>query len=313
MSVSIIVAAILVILAITIISRGLRIVPQQHAWVVERFGRFYKVLEPGLNLIIPIFDRVAYKFDLRETPIDVKKQVCITKDNTQISIDGVLYLQITDPKAAAYGTSDPLSSMEQLAQTIMRSDVGKKQLDEVLSSRTELNASIVSELDTAAVNWGVKVLRYEIRDISPPDEVIRAMELQITAERQKRALIAKSEGEKQQAINVSEGERQQQINRAEGEKQAQVLRAEGQAQAVKTVAEATAKALATVGASLQQEGARDAMKMQVAEDFIKQWGGIAKESNVMIVPADMGDLSKVVGTAFKIIGETGTTKPASSR
>ena len=312
MPIRIIVAAIRVILAITIISRGLRIVPQQHAWVVERFGRFYKVLEPGLNLIIPIFDRVAYKFDLRETPIDVKKQVCITKDNTQISIDGVLYLQITDPKAAAYGTSDPLSSMEQLAQTIMRSDVGKKQLDEVLSSRTELNASIVSELDTAAVNWGVKVLRYEIRDISPPDEVIRAMELQITAERQKRALIAKSEGEKQQAINVSEGERQQQINRAEGEKQAQVLRAEGQAQAVKTVAEATAKALATVGASLRQEGARDAMKMQVAEDFIKQWGGIAKESNVMIVPADMGDLSKVVGTAFKIIGETGTAKPASS-
>jgi regulator of protease activity HflC (stomatin/prohibitin superfamily) len=255
---------------------------------------------------------VAYKFDLRETPIDVKKQVCITKDNTQISIDGVLYLQITDPKAAAYGTSDPLSSMEQLAQTIMRSDVGKKQLDEVLSSRTELNASIVSELDTAAVNWGVKVLRYEIRDISPPEEVIRAMELQITAERQKRALIAKSEGEKQQAINVSEGERQQQINRAEGDKQAQVLRAEGQAQAVKTVAEATAKALATVGASLQQAGAHEAMKMQVAEDFIKQWGGIAKESNVMIVPADMGDLSKVVGTAFKIIGETGKPKPASS-
>ena len=309
MPITLVIAAILVILALATISRGLRIVPQQHAWVVERFGRFYKVLEPGLNLIIPLFDRVAYKFDLRETPIDVKKQVCITKDNTQISIDGVLYLQITDPKAAAYGTSNPLASVEQLAQTIMRSDVGKKQLDEVLSSRTELNASIVSELDTAAVNWGVKVLRYEIRDINPPEEVIRAMELQITAERQKRALIAKSEGEKQQAINVSEGERQQQINRAEGEKQAQVLRAEGQAQAITTVAEATAKALAAVGASLQKEGAHDAMKMQVAEDFIEKWGGIAKESNVMIVPADMGDLSKVVGTAFKIIGETGPAKP----
>ena len=312
MSISIVIAAIIAILAIVIISRGLRIVPQQHAWVVERFGRFHKVLEPGLNLITPIFDRVAYKFDLRETPVDVKKQVCITMDNTQISIDGVLYLQITDPKAAAYGTSNPLSSVEQLAQTIMRSDVGRKQLDEVLSSRSELNTSIVSELDTAAVNWGVKVLRYEIRDISPPEEVIRAMELQITAERQKRALIAKSEGEKQQAINVSEGERQQQINRAEGEKQAQVLRAEGQAQAVKTVAEATAKALATVGASLQQAGAQDAMKMQVAEDFIKQWGGIAKESNVVIVPADMGDLSKIVGTAFKIMSQTGTPKSASS-
>jgi regulator of protease activity HflC (stomatin/prohibitin superfamily) len=301
MSVSLVIAIILVVIAFTLISRGLRIVPQQHAWVVERLGRYHRTLQPGLNLLIPIVDKVAYKFDLRETPMDVQKQVCITKDNTQISIDGVLYLQITDPKAAAYGTSDPMSSVEQLAQTIMRSDVGKKQLDEVLSSRTELNESIVSELDRAATNWGVKVLRYEIRDINPPQEVIRAMELQITAERQKRALIAKSEGEKQQAVNVSEGERQQQINRAEGAKRAKILQAEGDAQAVTTVAEATARALATVGAGLQQAGAQDAMKMQVAQDFISQWGGIAKESNVMIVPSDMGDLSKVVGTAFKIV------------
>jgi regulator of protease activity HflC (stomatin/prohibitin superfamily) len=301
MQTSLVVAIVLVVIAFTLISRGLRIVPQQHAWVVERLGRYSRTLEPGLNLLIPIVDKVAYKFDLRETPMDVQKQVCITKDNTQISIDGVLYLQITDPKAAAYGTSDPMSSVEQLAQTIMRSDVGKKQLDEVLSSRTELNVSIVSELDNAAVNWGVKVLRYEIRDINPPAEVIRAMELQITAERQKRALIAKSEGEKQQAVNVSEGERQQQINRAEGAKRAKILQAEGDAQAVTTVAEATARALATVGAGLQQSGAQDAMKMQVAQDFIAQWGGIAKESNVMIVPSDMGDLSKVVGTAFRIV------------
>ena len=304
MTPSVVVGAVLAVIAITIISRGLRIVPQQHAWIVERLGRFHKVLEPGLNLLIPIADNVAYKFDLRETPIDVRKQVCITKDNTQISIDGVLYLQITDPKAAAYGTSDPLSSMEQLAQTIMRSDVGKRQLDEVLSSRTELNTSIVSELDSAAVNWGVKVLRYEIRDITPPEDVIRAMELQITAERQKRAMIAKSEGDKQQAINVSEGERQQQINRAEGERQSQILRAQGQAQAVTTVADATAKALATVGAALKEEGGKDAMMMRVAEDFISQWGAIAKESNVMIVPADMSDVSKIVGTALKIIENT---------
>ncbi|HET6586740.1 MAG TPA: SPFH domain-containing protein [Oleiagrimonas sp.] len=301
MTTSLIIAIILAVIAIAIISRGLRIVPQQHAWVVERFGRFHKTLEPGLNIIIPIVDMVAYKFDLRETPLDVAEQVCITRDNTQISIDGVLYLQITDPKAAAYGTSDPMVSVERLAQTIMRSDVGKKQLDEVLSSRSELNASIVSELDRAATNWGVKVLRYEIRDISPPQEVVRAMELQITAERQKRAVIAKSEGDKQQAINVSEGDRQQRINIAEGEKEAQVLRAKGEAEAVLTVARATAEALATVGASLQQQGGMDAMKMRVAEDFIERWGGIAKASNVMIVPADMGDLSKVVGTAFKIV------------
>ncbi|HDK03370.1 MAG TPA: paraslipin [Gammaproteobacteria bacterium] len=301
MSVSLIVAIIIAVIAIIIISQGIRIVPQQHAWVVERLGRFHAVLQPGLNLLIPIIDAVVYRFDLRETPIDVRPQVCITKDNTQISIDGVLYLQITDAKAAAYGTSNPIASVEQLAQTIMRSDVGKRQLDEVFSSRTELNTSIVSELDIAAINWGIKVLRYEIRDITPPEEIVRAMEMQITAERGKRAVIAKSEGDKQQAINVSEGERQQQINRAEGERQAQSLRAEGQAQAILKVANATATALETIGISLRKEGAQEAMTMRVAESFIEKWGAIAKESNVMIVPADMGDIAKTVGTAFRIV------------
>jgi len=301
MSVSLLVAILVAVIAIIIISRGIRIVPQQHAWVVERLGRFHAVLQPGLNLLIPVVDAVVYKFDLRETPIDVRPQVCITKDNTQISIDGVLYLQITDAKAAAYGTSNPIASVEQLAQTIMRSDVGKRQLDEVFSSRTELNTSIVSELDMAAVNWGIKVLRYEIRDITPPEEMIHAMEMQITAERGKRAVIAKSEGDKQQAINISEGERQQQINRAEGERQAQSLRAEGRAQAILKVANATATALETIGASLRKEGAQEAMTMRVAESFIEKWGAIAKESNVMIVPADMGDVAKTVGTAFRIV------------
>lgn len=304
MSVSLIAVIAIVVIVIAILSRGLCVVPQQHSWIVERLGRYYKTLEPGLNLIIPVVDHVSYRFDLRETPIDVAEQVCITKDNTQISIDGVLYLQITDSKAAAYGTSNPMLAVGQLAQTVMRSDVGRKQLDEVLSSRSELNASIVSELDRAAVNWGVKVLRYEIRNIEPPQEVVRAMELQITAEREKRAVIAKSEGDKQQAINVSEGDRQKSINLAEGERQSQVLRAEGEAQAILTVAEATAKALTMVGTSLQQEGGMDAMRMQVAQDFVDRWGGIAKESNVMIVPADMGDLSKVVSTAFKIVDGT---------
>lgn len=311
MSVSLVVALIIVAIAVSIISRGLRIVPQQHAWVVERLGRFHSVLGAGLNLIIPLIDSVAYKFDMRETPVDVSKQVCITKDNTQISIDGVLYLQITEAKGAAYGTSDPFAAVEQLAQTIMRSDVGKRNLDEVLSSRTELNASIVSELDAAATNWGIKILRYEIRDITPPQEVVRAMEKQITAEREKRAIIAKSEGDKQQAINVSEGERQQQINRAEGEQKAQVLRADGHAQAIVKVAEATAQALTSVGKALTEDGANDAMRMQVAQSFIEQWGGIAKESNVMIVPSDMGDLSKVVGTALRIADTARSMSPGS--
>ncbi|HUW97775.1 MAG TPA: SPFH domain-containing protein [Acidiferrobacter sp.] len=307
MSAAIIVFVILAGLSLLIAVRGIRVVPQQHAFVLERLGRFQRTLGPGLNIIIPMIDKVAYMFDLRETPIDVQKQVCITKDNTQIAIDGVLYLQITDPKAAAYGTTNPTASMIQLAQTILRADVGKRALDEVLSSRAELNTAVVQELDRAAVTWGLKVLRYEIRDITPPADVIRAMELQITAEREKRATIATSEGSKQQAINVSEGERQQAINRADGNQQAQILRAQGEAQAILMVAKATAESLKLVGESLKEESAREAMAMRVAESFIAQWGAIAKESNVMIVPADMGDLSKMVGTAFRIMDGVKTT------
>ena len=300
MGASIVILVILVFIALFVVIKGIRVVPQQRAFVLERLGRFHGVLEPGLNIIFPLIDRVAYRFDLRETPIDVQKQVCITKDNTQIAIDGVLYLQITDARAAAYGTTNPTMSMIQLAQTILRADVGKRALDEVLSQRAELNATVVQELDRAAVTWGLKVLRYEIRDITPPADVIRAMELQITAEREKRATIATSEGAKQQAINISEGERQQAINRADGAQQAQVLRAQGEAQAILLVAKATAESLRIVGDSLKDESARQAMAMRVAESFIAQWGAIAKEANVMIVPADMGDLSKMVGTAFRI-------------
>lgn len=298
-----VVAIIIIVIAVAIISRGMRIVPQQKAWVIERLGRFHSILSPGLNIIIPIVDTVAYKFDLREMPIDVQQQICITKDNTQVSIDGILYLQITDAKAAAYGTTDPFASVEQLAQTILRSDVGKKTLDEVLSERTALNQSIVSELDKAATNWGIKVLRYEIRDCSPPPEVIKAMELQITAERNKRALIAKSEGEKQQAINVSEGERQQQINRAEGEKQSNVLRAEGNATAILKVATATAESLKKIGDVLENDsGTKDAMMLQVAQAWIEKWGELAKTGTTLIVPNDMGDLSKFLATAMKVVG-----------
>ncbi|MGH8271387.1 MAG: SPFH domain-containing protein [Gammaproteobacteria bacterium] len=298
MTVSLVVAIVLIVIALAIVSRGIRVVPQQHAWIIERFGRFHRTLEPGLNLIIPIFDKVAYRFDLREAPINVAEQSCITKDNTQIMIDGVLYLQITDPKKAAYGTNDPFLAVEQLAQTIMRSDVGMKQLDEVLSSRSELNASIVSELDKAAVNWGVKVLRYEIRKIEPPQEVVRAMELQITAERQKRALIAKSEGERQQAINV-----------AEGEKRARVLGAEGEAEAINTVVEAQANAIRTIAAALGEDGGDLAMRMRLASDLISQYGNLAKASTTMIVPAEMGDLSRFLATALAITGKGEANTP----
>jgi regulator of protease activity HflC (stomatin/prohibitin superfamily) len=300
MPVSLALAVALVLIAVAVVSRGVRIVPQQHAWIIERLGRFHRVLDPGLNLVIPIFDKAAYKFDLREAPINVPEQSCITKDNTQIMIDGVLYLQITDPRKAAYGTSDPFQAVEQLSQTVMRSDVGKKQLDEVLSSRAELNTSIVEELDKAAVNWGVKVLRYEIRKIEPPVEVVRAMELQITAERQKRALIAKSEGERQEAINV-----------AEGQKQARVLSAQGEAEAINTVVKAQADAIRTVAAALGENGGDMAMRMRLASDLIAQYGNLAKSSTTMIVPAEMGDLSRFLATAMAITdkrsdtGETG--------
>lgn len=301
-STGLIVSIILIVIAVAVVSRGMRIVPQQHEWVVERLGRFHGNLSSGLNIIIPLMDTVSYKFDLREMPIDVQQQICITKDNTQVSIDGILYVQITDAKKAAYGTTDPFSSVEQLAQTILRSDVGKKNLDEVLSERAELNQSIVSELDKAATNWGIKVLRYEIRDCSPPPEIIKAMEQQITAERNKRALIAKSEGEKQQAINVSEGDRQQAINRAEGEKKSNVLRAEGNAEAILKVADATAKSLKMIGAVLEEDaGAKDAMMLQVAQAWIDKWGALAKESTSLIVPGDMGDASKFVATAMRIM------------
>jgi regulator of protease activity HflC (stomatin/prohibitin superfamily) len=300
MTVSLAVAIAIVVIALAIISQGVRIVPQQHAWIIERLGRFHRVLEPGLNLIIPIFDNVAYKFDLREAPINVAEQSCITKDNTQIMIDGILYLQITDPKKAAYGTNDPFLAVEQLAQTIMRSDVGKKQLDEVLSSRSELNASIVSELDKAAVNWGAKVLRYEIRKIEPPQEVVRAMELQITAERQKRALIAKSEGERQEAINV-----------AEGQKQSRVLGAQGEAEAINTVVQAQADAIRKIAAALGESGGDMAMRMRLASDLITQYGNLAKNSTTMIVPAEMGDLSRFLATAMRIADKTASDDSSS--
>jgi regulator of protease activity HflC (stomatin/prohibitin superfamily) len=296
-----IVVLVLIVLALLILARGVRIVPQQHAWVVERMGRYLRTLEPGLNIIIPLIDQVAYRFDLRETPIDVPPQVCITKDNTQVSVDGVMYVQITDARLAAYGSSNPYSAVIQLAQTAMRSEIGKLHLDESLSSRQMLNTAVVSVLDEAGVTWGIKILRYEIKDITPPQEILRAMELQITADRERRAVIARSEGERQQQINVSEGKRQQFINIAEGEKQSQILRAEGEAQAIQLVAQATAQAIGVVAQTLSQAGGLEALQLQVARDYIEQWGNIAKASTTMLIPADMSNVGGLVATAMEII------------
>jgi len=291
----------LLLFGLAILRSGLRIVPQQQAWIVERLGRFHRALGPGLNVLIPFTDRVAYRFDLREVPTEVPPQVCISLDNTTLTVDGFLYLQITDAVKAAYGSSNPMAAAMQLAQTSMRSEIGKLHLDQALSSRQLLNSAVASAVEEAAINWGIKVLRYEIKDITPPQEILRAMELQITAEREKRATIAKSEGQRQMQINTSEGQRQQEINIADGRKQAEILRAEGEARAISLVATATADAIRAIATSAVVEGGIEALQMQLAKSYIDQWGNLAKASTTMIVPTDLGNIGAMVGTALQIV------------
>ena len=291
----------LLMFGFAILRSGLRIVPQQQAWIVERLGRFHRALAPGLNVLIPFTDRVAYRFDLREVPTEVAPQVCISLDNTTLTVDGFLYLQITDPVKAAYGSSNPMAAAMQLAQTSMRSEIGKLHLDEALSSRQLLNTAVAAAVEEAAINWGIKVLRYEIKDITPPQAILHAMELQITAEREKRATIAKSEGQRQMQINTSEGQRQQEINIADGRKQAEILRAEGEARAISLVATATADAIRAIATSAVVEGGIEALQMQLAKSYIDQWGNLAKASTTMIIPTDLGNIGAMVGTALQIV------------
>ena len=229
---------------------SIKVVPQQQAWVVERFGRFHVVLEPGLNGIWPFFDRVAYRHSLKEVPLDVNEQVCITKDNTQLGVDGIIYYQVTDPRLASYGSSNYIAAITQLAQTTLRSEIGKMELDKTFESRDEINRQVVSVLDEAGRTWGVKVLRYEIKNLTPPEAILRSMQAQITAEREKRALIAKSEGQRQQEINLADGEKQSAILQSEGQKMAAINRAEGEAKAITTIAAANAEAVRAVAAAM---------------------------------------------------------------
>jgi regulator of protease activity HflC (stomatin/prohibitin superfamily) len=304
----------LLLFGFAMLRSALRIVPQQHSWIVERLGRFHRALSPGLNVLVPFMDRVAYRFDLREVPSEVPAQVCISLDNTTLTVDGFLYLQITDAVKAAYGSSNPMNAAMQLAQTSMRSEIGKLHLDQALSSRQMLNAAVAAAVEEAAVNWGIKVLRYEIKDITPPQAILHAMELQITAEREKRAMIFKSEGQRQQQINTSEGERQQEINLADGRRQAEILRAEGEAKAIELVASATADAIRTIATAAVVEGGIEALQMQLAKDFIDKWGNLAKQGTTMIVPADLGNIGAVVGTALQIVkGSSGASVRASPR
>ncbi len=309
---SLITLVLLLLLGFAILRSAFRIVPQQQSWIVERLGRFHRALLPGLNVVVPFADRVAYRFDLREVPSEVPAQVCISLDNTTLTVDGFLYLQITDAVKAAYGSSNPMNAAMQLAQTSMRSEIGKLHLDQALSSRQMLNAAVAAAVEEAAVNWGIKVLRYEIKDITPPAEILRAMELQITAEREKRAMIFKSEGQRQQQINTSEGQRQQEINLADGRRQAEILRAEGEAKAIELVATATADAMRAIAAAAVVDGGIEALQMQLAKDFIDKWGNLAKQGTTMIIPADLGNIGAVVATALQMVKGSSAAPPRTS-
>ncbi len=291
-------------LAIAFVVEGVRIVPQQNAWIIERLGKFHAVLEPGLNIIIPFFDRVAYRHSLKEVPLDVPEQVCITKDNTQLAVDGLIYYQVTDPRLASYGTSDYVSAITQLAQTTLRSEVGKMELDQSLQSRDVINRQIVAVLDEAGRSWGVKVLRYEVKNLTPPEAILHAMQRQITAEREKRAVIAKSEGEKQQEINVAEGMKQSAILKSEGDKQAAVNRAQGEATSLRLVAEATAAAVEAVGDAIGKEGGLQAANLKVAELYIRAFANLAKTNNTVIIPSNLSDIAGMVASAMTVLDKT---------
>ena len=303
----------LILLAVIIFGfKSFTVVPQQEAYVVERLGRFHKVLNPGLNILIPFIDRIAYKHTLKEIPLDVPSQVCITRDNTQLTVDGIIYFQVTDPKLASYGSSNYIMAITQLAQTTLRSVIGRMELDKTFEERDDINATVVASLDQAAISWGVKVLRYEIKDLVPPQEILRSMQAQITAEREKRARIAESEGRKIEQINLasgrreadiqqSEGEMQAAINESNGQRIAQVNRAQGEAEALRLVAEANADAIRAVAAALQNPGGNEAVNLKVAEQYVEAFGKLAKENNTLIMPANVADIGASVSAGLKIV------------
>ena len=292
--------------------KAFTVVPQQEAYVVERLGRFHAVLNPGLNFLIPFLDRVAYKHLLKEIPLDVPSQVCITRDNTQLTVDGIIYFQVTDAKLASYGSSNYITAITQLAQTTLRSVIGRMELDKTFEERDDINRTVVASLDEAAVSWGVKVLRYEIKDLVPPQEILRAMQAQITAEREKRARIAQSEGLKIEQINLASGEREAEIKKSEGEAQAavnasqgekvaRINRAQGEAEALKLVAQASTDAIRLVADAINQPGGNEAVNLKVAEQYVDAFAKLAKEGNTLIMPANVADIGSLVSAGMSII------------
>jgi len=301
------IALVLFVIAVIFVVRAVKVVPQQHAWVVERLGKYHGSLTPGLNFLVPFIDKVAYRHSLKEIPLDVPSQVCITRDNTQLQVDGILYFQVTDPMRASYGSSNYIVAVTQLAQTSLRSVIGKLELDKTFEERDVINAQVVAAIDEAALNWGVKVLRYEIKDLTPPEAILRAMQSQITAEREKRALIAASEGRRQEQINIATGEREAFIARSEGEKQAEINQAQGEAAAILSVAEAKAEAIRKIAAAIREPGGEQAVQLEVAEKAVDAFRNVANESQTtLIVPGNMSEVSGLIASAMKLISGTPT-------
>jgi len=295
------VGIIFVVLIIVVIAKTAVIVPQQEAWIVEHLGKYNGTLNAGFHILIPFLDRIAYKHSLKESAYDTPRQICITRDNVQVEIDGVLYLQVVDPERASYGISDSLFAISQLAQTTLRSEIGKIELDKTFEERSHINLAIVNEVDRAASPWGVKVLRYEIKDINPPRDVLSAMEKQMRAEREKRAAILESEGQRDSEINRAEGQKQRVIKESEAKKQSQINQAEGEARAILEVATATAEGLKKVASSLQSDGGLEAMQLRIAENYIEQFGNLAKAGNTFVLPSNLTDLAAVVSMAKNVI------------
>ena len=289
------------VLVMVVIAKTAIVVPQQSMFVVERLGKYAGTLEAGFHILVPFMDVVRYRHSLKENAFDIPEQVCITRDNVQVTIDGVLYLKVMDAQRASYGISNYVFAISQLAQTTLRSEIGKIDLDRTFEERNAINAAIVGELDKATESWGVKVLRYEIKNITPPRDVLEAMEKQMRAEREKRARVLESEGFRDAAINNAEGEKQKTIKDSEARKEQQINEAEGEGRAILTVAEATAEGLRRVASAIQQPGGYEAVQLRVAEDYIETFGKLAQENNTMILPANLADVASVIATAMAAV------------
>lgn len=294
-----------VIFAVTVIFRSIRIVPQQQIVVLERLGKYNRTLEAGLHFVIPFVDVIRYTHSLKELVIDIPEQVCITKDNVQVNVDGILFYRVMDGKSASYGVSNYNLALVQLAQTTLRSEVGKIDLDKTFEERERINGFVVTAIDKASEPWGVKVLRYEIKSITPPRDVLAAMEKQMRAEREKRALILESEGERDAKINRAEGVKQETIKNSEAHKQRQINEAEGQAAAILSIAEATGKGIQQVATALNAQGGMNAAQLKIAEAYVQQFGNLAKSTNTVILPANVGDPASTLATAFTLFNRLG--------